>query len=154
MLSRRLAAAPLVALAFCALGGCAPSQEARQRAAVRADLDAARQRWAAQHLTDYAFTYSSSGQAGTNTWRVTVRSRGVVEVRRLRTNYPVPYTGAPLEQIFDSVAQALRTADSVSATFDARSGAPTTVSVDRLRDARDDEYGFGVSDLATLPNPQ
>ena len=47
----------------------------------------------------------------------------------------------------NQLAKEYRESDQVDATYDPEYGFPTSVSVDRIRNAIDDEWGFGVSDF-------
>ena len=56
-----------------------------------------------------------------------------------------------IDEVFDELTAAERTADDVVVTYDDRWAVPGSVEVDVVRNAIDDEYSFGAIDLEARP---
>ena len=56
-----------------------------------------------------------------------------------------------IEGLFDYTREAIQTADQTKVSYDPDLGYPVSLSIDRIRQAADDELGVQISDLHTLP---
>jgi len=131
-----------------------PSTDATSRGATAQarDLAAARDRWAAAHLSDYDLTVGRScfcTVAGVV--HVTVRSGRPVGTPVLSSEYPnassavPPDTPLTVEALFDRVRSDLEKAAAVTVRYDAATGFPEYVMTDWIGNAIDDEQTFEVS---------
>lgn len=161
---------PLVLLTL-ALGACSTSQP-RSDAPVRVDslqaspveagadeddLTANRQRWDAQNIEDYRFTYARQcfcPPQERGPFEVTVRG-GKVEAATYRgEGEPMdrPLTEyQTVEDLFALIADAYdRGAASVRASYDVATGQPTEVYIDYDEQMADEEVGFTVEPVRPL----
>ncbi len=58
-----------------------------------------------------------------------------------------PADAPTIDGVFTTLAPEYQESDEVDATYDPEYGFPTAVNVDRIRNAIDDEWSFGVSDF-------
>lgn len=106
---------------------------------VRADLDAARERWAAENWTSYRYTYAPScfcDQAELTVEVIDGRLVDQDDVDRART----------VEGWFDEIDAAIGTAVDVRVTYD-DSGAPSSLYVDVDETMADEEFGYELVDI-------
>jgi hypothetical protein len=116
------------------------------------DLDAARERWSAAEIDDYAFTVRRScfcPPEYSGPYRTTVRDGRIAGVTMdgrpvSAQQYEVP----TVVSLFDRLAQAYASgAAEVRASYDARTGHPVEVWIDQDRSMADEETGFTISDF-------
>ena len=170
----RLRLLPLVLLLA---AGCAPmapttaptpSAPGETRPASRADLDAARARWAAVGTDDYVLTYRQvcfCMPEFAGPYRVTVRDGAIVEARHTETGVVVipaaqrvaGSTGVEPENVmtaallFDFLGDAFdRNAEAVNVAFDAATGLPMSSYVDYNAMVADEEMGFQIEAFERL----
>ena len=140
----------IVVLAGAAMfGGWGPPSVARtDRASQTAELDAARARWAAQHIRDYRFRlrvdcfcpYSS------RPYTITVRRghpHGSVGFLKLFDTVP---------EMFKEIRDALNdpNAGDVVVRYDGRRGFPRSAHIDPIKTAIDDEHGWTADRFRVL----
>jgi hypothetical protein len=114
--------------------------------------------WTKAGVTSYTFTFHIGGQSGPHAGRVTVQNGhvdGVVPMKTSSSAQPIePLSYEPTRPSIDDVWALLRrdlkTADRVEVSYDDVFGFPSQVRVDRDKNAIDDEYGYGITDFATL----
>lgn len=58
---------------------------------------------------------------------------------------------ATMERLFVIAAEALKTADQVQVKYDAKYGFPTSIQIDPIKQATDDEIAYTVSDFEIVP---
>lgn len=118
------------------LVGCSGAHPTREVSANEAT-------WTQAGITSYRFTYYESGMAGVHTYDVTV-----VDGQPTATMpEQVPST---MEAVFRQLDDEMRTAASVSATYDGSLGYPTAVNIDEKKNVIDDEWEFGVQSFTRL----
>lgn len=111
-------------------------------------LDDARARWAAAGTPNYDYDYSAScfcGPEVTRPARVEVRGGVVVAVFDKETGEPrTPLSSwYTIAGLLDRIQGWINLpANSLTVTYDPATGIPTSVSVDPIRNAVDDEGGF------------
>jgi hypothetical protein len=125
---------------------------------VSGQLQLARQRWAAQHLSNYRYVV----QVGcfcpaevTEPTRIEVRNDAPVAITNLRTGQPDPSPSfqdiATIDQLFVVIQHALtRGADDIKVQYDATYGYPHSIMVDFHRNATDDEISYLVDQFEVL----
>ncbi len=134
----------------CGEGLTGPRKVAQQ------ELNAARARWAALEVANYDYEYRMSCFCGPDALRpVVVQVRGgmVTAVRDRETDEPrTPLTQwATIPGLFDRIQGWIDLpANTLDVEYDPVSGIPTSVSVDPIRNAVDDEGGFHASALVAL----
>jgi hypothetical protein len=124
-------------------------------AALRAELEAARQRWAEHDFRSYTFEYSITCFCPLIDIRV-----GVIEGRLVETNVTSPdgdvsgegWGGRTVDEWFDEIDRALGSAFHVDATFD-EWGYPVRVYIDEDAMMADEEYGMTFEGFADRPDP-
>lgn len=134
-----------IALAVLALAACStgPSDQL-------AELQQAREQWAAQGVTIYTFTVRRSCFcAGPLLVEVKVGEVAIVRTD-LDTGLPVPAELASLYPdipgLFAIVQREIEApAAALSVTYDPARGFPTLISVDPIKGAIDDEYGYTIT---------
>lgn len=122
----------------------------------RGDLDAARRTWQDLGYRDYAFTFRwECFCAYTKAVRIVVRDATVDEVTEVDTGNPPPSFGQTfptIDDLFDLIQDAFdRHAYDVSAVYDDTRGFPISVHIDYEKNTIDEEQGFTVSALTSLP---
>ncbi len=141
----------LLALTFACGGSVTGPRKAAQQA-----LDAARSRWAAIGLTDYDFDYQASCFCGPEMLRpvvVQVRGGTITAVLDKETNAPrTPLSNwYTIPGLFDRIQGWIDLpANTLDASYDPVTGVPTSVSVDPIRNAIDDETAFTAGGLVEI----
>ena len=120
-------------------------------------LSAARARWAMSNVDNYVFEFQRSCFCAPDfvrPVRIEILNGVVSSAVYVDTEEPLspPLTSVPtIDDLFDEIRDALnRTAFSVIAAYDVDMGYPTSVSIDYIQNAIDDEMAFMVSSLALL----
>ncbi len=120
-------------------------------------LAAARARWALTDADDYVFEFRRSCFCAPDfvrPVRVRVLDGIVASAVYADTEDPIslPLTSVPtIDDLFDEIADAMdATAFAVVAEYDADMGYPTSVAIDFIEDAIDDEVAFTVSSFQLL----
>ena len=120
-------------------------------------LAAARARWALTNADSYVFEFQRSCFCAPETVRpvrIEVLDGVVSAAVYVDTEEPMspPLTSVPtIDHLFDEIREAMdRTAFSIIAEYDADLGYPTSVSIDYIQNAIDDEMAFIVSSLQLL----
>ena len=117
-------------------------------------------RWQNRGPADYTYTLQRScfcGGEATQAVRITVAGGVVTAVVRESDGQPVPpdqvnlFFRVTIDSLFGIVAHALAAADAVAARYDPFWGYPTTVSIDYLRNAIDDETSYTARLSAPAP---
>ena len=116
-------------------------------------LDAARARWEAIGIDDYTWSYRRTCFCPPLAVTVVVED-GVAISHELEADA----AGGPttteeveiltMDDLFDEVQSAIDTADKLTAAYDDETGRVTTLDVDQITNAVDDEYGFTVTAFA------
>lgn len=141
----------LVLLVLLALPGCSTGPTEQLAA-----LNRARDRWAEQNIPAYAFTIRRACFcAGPLNIEVQV-NQTVVTRTDLDTGLPVDPQFAGLAPDIPGLFQMIETEirrppAALEAVYHPGLGYPTSFSVDRIRDAIDDEFGFTLTAFRTLP---
>lgn len=137
------------------LAGCGdPTGPSRGRELFR--LRQAEQLWQAQDYRAYEFVFQRScGEClpgAANQLRMTVMGGTVVQMYDLSIDHAVipDWRARTIPDLFTEVRNALG-ADELSVSYHPTLGYPTQLSVDYDRQAVDDEGGFTVTDLASIP---
>jgi hypothetical protein len=149
---RRFAGVVPVAALVAILAGCGlvPGASASPRDAALKALPAQRAIWASHAIDDYQLTLVQQCFCpNTDPLVVTVRdgiatgvtSNGIAVAPALIANVP-----KTVPELFDIVAENADAADMVVA-WDALLGFPTSISIDRIENAIDDEVGYTVTDF-------
>jgi hypothetical protein len=150
---------PLFAIAFAAalLAGCggeskppvgAPPDETQPPTTTSTPAPSTPQeRWEAHGISSYDFVYHASAMAGACELVVHVRDGEVESATARQPCWLKPKVATTIDGVFDTLATERRESDEVNATYDPEYGFPIAVSVDRIRNAIDDEWWFGVSDF-------
>ncbi len=120
-------------------------------------LEAARARWAETNAADYIFEFRRSCFCPPDfvrSVRIEVLDGVVSSAVYVDTEeaIPLPLTSVPtIDDLFDEIGDALEgAAFSVIADYDADMGYPTSVSIDFIENAIDDEMAFTVSSFQLL----
>jgi hypothetical protein len=121
------------------------------------ELAAARARWARIAADDYVFDFQRSCFCAPDfvrPVRIEVLGGTVSSAVYADTGEPIapPLTSVPtIEDLFDEIQDAVdRMASSVLAEYDPGMGYPTSVSIDYIANAIDDEMAFSVSSFQLL----
>ena len=136
---------PLLLAIALAAAGCATGPGDRL-----AELERARDRWAAQNISFYTLTLQRSCFCG-GPMRVEVRVGEVAVTRTdLDTGQPVSAELAHLfpdiTGLFAIVQQEIeRPASALSVAYDSIRGFPRQITVDPIKNAIDDEYGYTIT---------
>ena len=104
-------------------------------------------KWHSRDIASYDFVYHAGGMAGECELFVHVRDGKVASATEQHPCWLHANDAPTIDGVFDTLAKEYRESDQVDATYDPEYGFPTSVSVDRIRNAIDDEWGFGVSDF-------
>ena len=123
-------------------------------------LDAARQRWAANGPSEYEYTYAMTCYCPPESLRpVLVRVRDGVVIALYYGNFPggelpsyegewtIPDQFARIQRYIDAGAKTLEV------EYHPVTGVPISVSVDPIPNAIDDEHGFTISSFGDIPSP-
>jgi hypothetical protein len=145
-------------LGLLALAGCALSAPG-DHADVQRELNRSRRQWEAQGLEDYRFVARRvcfCGGEFTTPVVVEVRGGEVVSRTYQDSGQPVSTTYEGLwpavEGVFDIIQDAIdREAHRIEVEYDPELRHPTSIGIDFLEHAVDEELGINVSDLAPLP---
>lgn len=118
----------------------------------RAALEAARARWAAAGPRTYALRIRYSCFCALyGPWDVVVRDGGRVSATPLDPASqlaPGPFDGlVPVAQLFDLLDRAVRQAGSLTVTYDAALGYPSSVDIDWITAGIDDEVSWRITSL-------
>lgn len=118
-------------------------------------LAAARDRWEELGIADYTWSYRRS--CFCPPFAVTVVVEGGAAVSHEVESDPAVDPVVPeeveiltVEDLFDEVQRAIDTADEVTVTYEAETGRVTTLDVDQLSNAVDDEYGYAVTSFSLV----
>lgn len=132
----------LPALSLALLSGCSIFNSSDN-----SDLDDARERWTSAAISDYIYSLTVSCFCSeTGTFEVEVRNGVVVGVT------PSASVGKTVDELFGVVAQAYaQNADTVTVSYDAELGYPTSITIDYVSDGvSDDEIFYGAENLEPL----
>lgn len=121
------------------------------------ELALARARWTMTNADNYVFEFQRSCFCATDSVRpirIEILDGLVSSASYTDTEEPIspPFALVPtIDDLFDEVQGAVDgMASSVIANFDAEMGYPTSVQIDYIRDAIDDEVSFTVSSFQLL----
>ncbi|WP_139306550.1 DUF6174 domain-containing protein [Nocardioides exalbidus] len=107
-------------------------------------LDRAWQRWQARDVDDYVITVRTSCYCRpAPAVRTVVRDDEIVRVTKGRRDVG-PVLGYSMDEMFTRIREAQGTADAVDVDY-TRRGVPTSITVDRIAGAADDELYYTVS---------
>lgn len=160
--SRARVSALVTASSALALSACSDSQGPSE--SLQSQLEAARSRWEASGVTEYAVTELRSCECPEPTGWTVVVSAG--QPSFIDSVEPVSGTslGArelesqaldlsmSVEQLFDWIGQQIGNVDALDVTFDADLGYPTSIRVDPSADVTDDEVSWLLSDVVPTTN--
>jgi hypothetical protein len=126
----------------------------------QAQLDAARQRWAANGPSEYEYTYVMTCYCPPESLRpVLVRVRNGEVIALYYGNFPggelpsyegdwtIPEQFARIQRYIDGGAKALEV------EYHPVTGVPISMSVDPIPNAVDDEHGFTITSFGDIPSP-
>ena len=118
-------------------------------------LDAARARWDELGIVDYTWSYRRS--CFCPPFAVTIVVEGGEAISHEVESDPAVDPVVPeeveiltVEDLFDEVQRAIDTADEVTVEYEAETGRVTTLDVDQITDAVDDEYGYAVTSFSLV----
>lgn len=110
----------------------------------------AHDRWQSAALGDYRFTVDVRCFCpGSKPVEVTVRDGEVVSLEPAPPEFWSEVV-VPVPDLFRLVGDLRGSADVVDVTYDSELGYPTTIAVDRITEAIDDEVSYVVTDFAPL----
>jgi hypothetical protein len=120
------------------------------------ELNANLAKWQAGHPVSYQYTWFTGcfcPESYRGPFRVTVRVDQVLiqpgTPGGAQPGKDVPQR-LPIEAVFAAARDALATADAVDVTYDPTYGFPTSVAVDAIKQAVDDEYTITIENFAGL----
>jgi len=125
---------------------------------VQAELDANRLLWTTEAITEYDYRF----QRGcfclpdfVTPGIVSVRGGLIESVVGVGDGLPLdPTNYLTLDGLFDEIQSAIdSSADEISVTYDALTGFPSSVGIDYILDALDDEISYTASEFALVPEP-
>lgn len=127
----------------------APSGSEQER------LDAARARWDELGIADYTWSYRRSCFCPPFAVTVVVKGGEAVshEIEADPAVDPVVVEEVEIftvEDLFDEVQRAIDTADEVTVEYEDETGRVTTLDVDQITNAVDDEFGYAVTSFALV----
>lgn len=107
--------------------------------------------WESVEPVAYAFTYTAGSMIGPRQVRVSVRDGKVVSSEVSAPPYlRLELKGRTVEAVFAELKDDQAKADEVKVTYDEVWGFPTTVSVDEIENAIDDEHGYGIKEFQVI----
>ncbi|MBC7977185.1 MAG: hypothetical protein H7138_19595 [Myxococcales bacterium] len=137
--------------------GCAASSDSQ----AEDELASQRMLFSRVNRPSYAFTWQMGCFCGPDTTRpirITVTDGSITSAVYVSDQQPVSETiRADLRTIpgvFDMIEVALDTADEVTVTYDRELRYPTSVRIDRYKNAADDESNLELSDFVAPANPK
>ncbi len=122
-----------------------------------------RELWQRKAIKDYQFVFQLGCFCLSEyliPTRITVRDGQIVEAVNAETGEPIsgPRRAelSTLDGLFDAAYDYAQTADAIDLGFDANYGFINSLSVDHIKQAVDDEFGYSVKEFAAymIPNPQ
>lgn len=139
------------------LSGCLLASSERHDD-VQRELNRNRRQWEAQGIEDYRFVARRAcycGQEAVGPVVVEVRDGEIAAQTYQETDQPVTPTYAGLwptmDGVFDIVQDAIdRDAHQIRVEYDPEHAFPTTISIDYVEQAIDEELGFNVEELEVL----
>jgi hypothetical protein len=109
-------------------------------------------KWQSRNVASYDFVYHASAMAGPCELLVHVRDNQVESAsERQPCGWLDEDDALTIDDVFAALREEFRESDEVNVTYDPEYGFPTSVEVDRIRNAIDDEWSFGVSDFVPKP---
>ena len=158
MIKRRIASNVGPALAAVILGYSSTTW-AGHLDAVQQELDAQRQQWQTSNVDDYTFRFERicfCPREWTNLGTVSVVGGQLESVQdRVSGDLLDPAFYLSVDQLFDEVQAAIDSdAYEIAVQYDNIFGYPTSIDVDFVELAIDEEVSFRVSDLRLVPEPQ
>ncbi len=114
------------------------------------ELDDARARWTRAGISDYNFVFTiTCFCVETGTFDVEVQNNIVVHVTSLPDSEMVGNeVGKTIGDLFGILAEAYaRNADQVTVSYDPALGFPTSIALDYIAEAIDDEVSYGVENF-------
>ncbi len=124
------------------------------------DFSSSHARWQNSHITHYRYSvHVGCFCPFTQRMPLTIEvSNGIVQSIVLNDGTPVPQDQlemfsrySTIGALFALTGDALRTADDVKVQYDAAYGFPSTVYIDYIRNAVDDELSLSVTNFHPLP---
>lgn len=113
--------------------------------------------WQNQGIKDYQFVLRMGcfcPAEYTNPVRITIRNGHIVDAVYTELNEPIPAQRRAqlptLDELFDVAEDYAYSADSVTLHFDASYGFLSSLSVDQIKNAIDDELGYSMSEFAPV----
>ena len=110
--------------------------------------------WQSKGVQDYQFVFSMGcfcPPEYTSPVRITIRNGHIVDAVYTELNEPIPAQRRAqlltLDELFDVAEGYAYSADSVMLLFDTSNGFISSLSVDQIKNAIDDELGYSVSDF-------
>ena len=124
----------------------------------QAELDANRLLWTTAGITDYdyrfqRFCFCAPGFATPGI--VSVRDGIIVSVAEVGDGEPLdPVDYLTLDELFDEIQSAIDLpADTIDVTYDGQLGFPSSIGIDFILEAADDERSYAASEFAPVPEP-
>jgi hypothetical protein len=127
-----------------------------ERARMLAELAANQAKWNSTRPAAYQYTWANGcfcPPAATGPFTVTVRDgEMLVEAARKGDADPGTYAlqHASIEDVFAATRSSIATAAKIQVAYDPQFGFPTSVNVDPIENAVDDEFSLSISDFAAL----
>lgn len=150
---KRYTALALIVLSSCGGGGGGESAQLQE-------MKASRARWEALGLTNYEYTIRRScfcPVENIGPFRVTVRNGvSTVTTRAAKTRHgghsDPNHDISSVDVLFQTIESALSTNTAhTTVTYDPERGIPTSIAIDPIPTAVDDEFGYTLTEFAPLP---
>ena len=117
------------------------------------ELDEGRERWNENAPSHYRYVQDEWAFADSvGPVRIEVQDGEIVSALIVETDQPAPESRAlTIEDLFDMVQDEIdQEPDDITVEYDAELGFPSSVDVDPISNAMDDEHGFGADWFETL----
>lgn len=128
-------------------------------------FDEAQLKWQNLNAKKYAYDYQVDCFCFfTEPARIVVENNAIVEILDVNTGNPmvnpldsnqlliddIPGNVYTVEQLFDNISRGRREADILNTTFDEVHGFPSSIYIDWMKDAYDDEISYQMSNFEVL----
>jgi peptide-methionine (R)-S-oxide reductase len=122
------------------------------------DLEKRRQAWQALGISDYTYDFVRTcfcGGPAARTLRIVVRANQIVSVTDVQTGSPPQFMPAgwagTIDELFGELRREIdRDADKMELSFDPTFHFPARATIDRIRNAVDDEMAFTLSNFVAM----
>ena len=124
------------------------------------ELETHRKLWQAQNITSYDYTFNKMcfcPPPANTPAIISVRNNAITSVSNPETSQPIDNPEIDfyksIDQLFEVLEEAVqRKADRITVKYDAKLGYPTSIFIDYIKLAADDEVAFSATDLVVVEN--